>query len=181
MIKRLLLLSGVLLAPQLLAAPGPQVAKMLQTPASAFDLFLVRLYEAGKCNNVIKNNNFDEADLCLSALNYDPEKNILTTFFRVSPGAEAMDDFVDRESDGRKQIMLNLLDNTVRRVGALDTWGLLHSTPLGHGLNIGAKNEKSFRRELAQRTSTALTTSYDGVVYIATRHHDGSIEYFTSK
>lgn len=62
MIKRLLLLSGVLLAPQLLAAPGPQVAKMLQTPASAFDLFLVRLYEAGKCNNVIKNNNFDEAD-----------------------------------------------------------------------------------------------------------------------
>lgn len=181
MIKKFFLLGAILLAPQLLAAPGPQVAKMLQTPASAFDLFLFRLYQAGKCNTVIKNNNLDEAALCLSALSYDADKNILSAFFRVLPGAEAMDDFVDLEADGRKQIMLALLDNTVRRFGARDTWGLLHSTPLGHGLKIGGGNEKAFRAELAQRTSIALSTSYDGVVYIATRHHDGSLEYFTNK
>jgi hypothetical protein len=92
-----------------------------------------------------------------------------------------MDDFVDQERDGRKEIMLKLLDNTVRRLGAVDTWGLLHSTPISHGWNSDKEQEKSFRRELAERTTTAVSTSYDGVVYIATRHRDGSIEYFTSK
>ncbi len=181
MIKRLLILSSILLAPQVLAAPGQQVSRMMQTPASTFDMFLFRLYEAGKCNNVLKNNNSDEADLCLSSIRYDADKNILATFFRVLPGAEAMDDFVDQEPDARKQTMLALLENTARRVGALDGWGLLHSTPISYGLNISTADEKSFRAELAQRTSTALSTSYDGVVYVATRHHDGAIEYFTSK
>jgi len=181
MFKKLLILSSILLAPQVLAAPGQQVSRMMQTPASMFDMFLFRLFEAGKCNNVLKNNNSDEADLCLSSIRYDADKNILSAFFRVLPGAEAMDDFVDMERDGRKQTMLTLLENTARRVGAVDTWGLLHSTPISHGLSINAADKKLFRAELAERTTTALSTSYDGVVYVATRHHDGRIEYFTSK
>ncbi len=92
-----------------------------------------------------------------------------------------MGDFVDQEFDGRKEIMLQLLENTVRRVGAIDSWGLLHSLPISYGLTVSKTVEKSFRAELAKRTSTALSTSYDGVVYIATRHQDGAIEYFTSK
>jgi len=181
MMKRPLILFGILLALPALAASSGQIASMIQTPASAFDIFLFRLYEEGKCNNVVKNSNFDEADLCLSSISYDADKNILSAFFRVLPGAEAMDDFVDQERDGRKEIMLKLLDNTVRRFGAVDTWGLLHSTPISHGWNSDKEQEKSFRRELAERTTTAVSTSYDGVVYIATRHRDGSIEYFTSK
>ena len=53
------------------------------------------------------------------------------------------------------------------------------STPISHGWNLNGADEKSFRAELAKRTSTTLTTSYDGVVYIATRHVDGRIEYPT--
>jgi len=181
MIKSLVILFGILLAQQALAEPSPQIAKMIQTPATAFDMFLFRLYEAAKCNNVLKNSNSDEADLCLSSIKYDADKNILSTFFRVLPAAEAMEDFVDQDTDGRKQIMLKLLDTSVRRVGALDSWGLLHSTPLSHGWKGNVGDEKSFRAELAQRTSTVLSTSYDGVVYIATRHQDGRIEYFTNK
>lgn len=179
--KRLIMLFGILIATPAFAAPGGQIAKMIQTPASTFDMFLFRLYEAGKCDNVVKNTNSDEADLCLTSIGYDADKNILSVFFRVLPGAEAMDDFVNEERDGRKQIMLKLLENTVRRLGVVDTWGLLHSTPISHGWNAGDAEEKSFRTELAQRTTTALSTSYDGVVYIATRHQDGTIEYFTSK
>ena len=85
MIKRLLILSSILLAPQVLAAPGQQVSRMMQTPASTFDMFLFRLYEAGKCNNVLKNNNSDEADLCLSSIRYDADKNILNSFFESCP------------------------------------------------------------------------------------------------
>jgi hypothetical protein len=161
----LAILFSLLFVQQVLAAPGPAIVKMIQTPATAFDMFLFRIYEAAKCNTVLKNNNSDEADLCLSTIKYDAEKNVLSAFFRVLPGAEVMDDFVDQEFAGRKEIMLKLLDNTVRRIGAVDSWG----------------EEKSFRAELAQRTSTALSTSYDGVVYIATRHQDGAIEYFTSQ
>ncbi|MDH3630463.1 MAG: hypothetical protein OER98_05015 [Gammaproteobacteria bacterium] len=177
----LVILFSLLLVQPVLAEPGPAIAKMIQTPATAFDMFLFRLYEAAKCNNVLKNNNSDEADLCLSTIKYDADKNVLSAFFRVLPGAEVMDDFVDQEFAGRKEIMLKLLDNTVRRFGAVDTWGLLHNTPISHGWKGSKAEEKSFRTELAQRTSTALTTSYDGVVYIATRKPDGSIEYFTSK
>ena len=179
MFRILTMLTALMLAQPAAAQPGPSIGQMMQTPASVFDLFLFRLYEAGKCNTVVKNGNLDEADLCLSSINYDAGKNILTAFFRVLPGAEAMDDFVDLEKDGRKEILLKLLDNTVRRVGAVDGWGLLHSIPLGAGTAAAA--EKSFRAELAGRTTTKLSTSYDGVVYIATRHHDGRIEYFTSK
>ena len=181
MIKNLVILFSILFAQQALAEPSPQIAKMIQTPATAFDMFLFRLYEAAKCNNVLKNSNSDEADLCLSSIKYDADTNVLLTFFRVLPATEAMADFVDQDTDGRKQIMLKLLDNTVRRVGALDSWGLLHSTPISHGWKGNVVDEKSFRAELAQRTSTALSTLYDGVVYIATRHQDGRIEYFTSK
>jgi hypothetical protein len=181
MIKRLLLLCSILVVPQALAEPSPPIAKVIQKPATAFDIFLFRLYEAGKCNNVVKNNNADEADLCLSSISYDADKNVLSTFFRVFPSAEVMDDFADQEYGGRKEIMLKVLENTVRRVGAVDTWGLLHSTPMSYGGSFSEAEEKSFRAELAQRTSTALSTSYDGVVYIATRHQDGTIEYFTSQ
>jgi hypothetical protein len=181
MIKSLVILFSMLFIQLALAEPSPQIAKMIQTPATAFDMFLFRLYEAAKCNNVLKNNNSDEADLCLSSIKYDSDRNILSTFFRVFPAAEAMEDFVDQDTDGRKEIMLKLLDNTVRRVGALDSWGLLHSIPISYGWKGNLADEKSFRAELAKRTSTALSTSYDGVVYIATRHQDGTIEFFTSK
>jgi len=181
MIKKLVIFFSFLFAQQVLAGPSPQIAKMIETPATALDMFLFRLYEAGKCDNVLKNSNSDEADLCLSSLSYDADKNILSTFFRVLPGAEVMDDFVDEEVAGREVIMLNLLENTARRVGAVDTWGLLHSTPISHGWKSSAAEEKSFRAELAQRTTTAVSTSYDGVVYIATRHQDGTIKYSTSK
>ena len=176
----LAILFSLLFVQQVLAAPGPAIVKMIQTPATAFDMFLFRIYEAAKCNTVLKNNNSDEADLCLSTIKYDAEKNVLSAFFRVLPAAEAMDDFVDQEFAGRKEIMLKLLDNTVRRVGAVDSWGLLHNTPISHGWKGSQAEEKSFRTELAKRTSTALSASYDGVVYIATRHQDGTIEYFTS-
>ena len=87
-----LILFSILFAQQVYAEPGPAITKMMQTPATAFDMFLFRLYESAKCNNVVKNVNSDEADLCLSTIKYDAEKNILSTFFRVLPGAEAMDD-----------------------------------------------------------------------------------------
>jgi hypothetical protein len=154
---------------------------MMQTPASAFDMFLFRLYEGAKCNNLVQNGNADEADLCMTSIAYDAETNVLSTWFRVYPGAEAMDDFVDQDAPGRKAILLKLLDDTVRRVGALDSWGLLYSTPISHGNAAAVADEKQFRAELAARTTTALSTSYDGVVYVATRHYDGSLKYFTNQ
>ena len=114
-------------------------------------MFLYRFYESAKCNNVLKNNNSDEADLCLSSIKYDADNNILSVFVRVLPGAEAMDDFVDVELDERREILLTLLDNTVRRMGAVDTWGLMHSIPISHGWNASQADEKLFRAELAKR------------------------------
>jgi len=181
MLRRILFILALLTSAQVAAGPSAQVERMMQTPASAFDLFLFRLYEGAKCNNLVKNTNAEEADLCLTSIGYDAKSNVLSTFFRVYPGAEAMDDFVDLDADGRRQIMLQLLDNTARRVGALDSWGLLHSTPISNGAEAGSADEKAFRAELAARTTTALSTSYDGVVYVATRHYDGTIKYFTSK
>ncbi len=162
-------------------AADPAIARMLATPASVMDVFLLRLYEAGKCNNVVRNDNADEADLCLTTLDYDADRNLLSAFFRVLPAAPAMDDFVDLEADGRQQIMLQLLDNTARRMGAVDTWGLLHSTPVAYGGSVDGDTIKDFRAALAARTTVALVTSYNGVVYRATRHHDGKIDYFQSK
>lgn len=180
MIRNLIVLYGLLCTLPVFAQPSAAIVNMMQTPASVFDLFLLRVYEASKCNTVLKNENADEADLCLSTISYDSGENILSAFFRVLPGAEAMDDFVEQEMEGRRAILLKLLETTARRVGALDTWGLLHSTPLGYGRNASVADEKAFRAELAQRTTTSLSTSYDGVVYIATRHYDGTIEYFTN-
>lgn len=179
MYKLLIALLALCCARPALAAPDAAIAKMMQTPATLFDLFLFRLYESAKCNNVIRNDNADEADLCLSTLNYDADANRLSVFFRVLPAAEAMDEFIDEDEAGREIILLNLLHNTVRRVGALDGWGLLHSTPIGHGGGLDKTAEKAFREALAARTTTALSTSYDGKVYVATRHADGRIEFFS--
>jgi hypothetical protein len=106
-----------LVGPQALAEPSSSIAKVIEKPATAFDMFLFRLYEASKCNNVVKNNNADEADLCLSSLRYDADKNVLATFFRVLPSTMVMDDFSDLESAGRKEIMLKVPGNTASRFG----------------------------------------------------------------
>ena len=181
MLKTALLVLGMLMVNSASADPGPQIADMMKTPTSVFDLFLFRLYEGAKCNRLVKNTNADEADLCMTSLTYNADSNVLSAYLRVYPGAEAMDEFVDEDAAARKVTLLRLLDNTARRVGALDGWGLLHSTPISHGMNSGKAGEKAFRAELAARTTVALSTSYDGVVYVATRHYDGSIKYFTSK
>ena len=179
--KSRFLLFGLLLVQQVFAQPSPQIENMMQTPATVFDMFLFRLYEAAKCNNVVKNSNADEADLCLTSIGYDADKNILSVFFRVLPWAEIMDEFVDVEPAERKEIMLKLLENTARRFGAMDSWGLLHSTPMSHGWQGSAADEKSFRAELAQRTVISLSTSYSGIVSVAKRNADGTMKYFTSK
>jgi len=181
MSKLIPVLIVVLLSQQTFATPGPQISQMLQTPASAFDMFLFRIYEAAKCNNVLKNNNSDEADLCLSSIKYDADDNILFTFFRVLPGAEAIDDFIEQDTAGRKAAMLSLLENTAKRVGALDNWGLIHNIPFSLDPNMSKTTINAFRAELAKRTATTLTTSYDGVVYTATRSHDGIIKYSTNQ
>lgn len=152
---------------------------MMQTPASTFDVFLFRLYEAAKCNQIVRNDHLEEADLCLSSLSYNAEGNVLTAFFRVLPAAFAMEDFVDTDADTRKEILLGFLETTAQRFGAVDTWGLLHNLPITHGWKGGDADEKAFRGELARRTTIVLSTSYDGIVYLATRHYDGRIEYFT--
>ena len=175
----ILLLS--MLAPQPLGAAEPAIARMLATPASVMDVFLLRLYEAGKCNTVVRNDNADEADLCLTTLDYDAGANRLTAFFRVLPAALAMDDFVDLDAAGRREILLQLLDNTARRMGAVDTWGLLHSTPVAYGGGVDAEAIAAFRAALAARTTVVLVTSYDGVVYRATRRFDGEVDYFRSQ
>ena len=159
----------------------PAIARMQVAPASVMDLFLLRVYEAGKCNNVVRNDNADEADLCLTTLDFDPGRQLLSAFFRVLPAALTMDDFVDVDAAGKREILLKLLDNTARRMGAVDTWGLLHSVPVSYGGNIDSDAIKAFRAALAARTTVAVVTSYDGIVYRATRHHDGEVEYFQSR
>jgi len=178
--KKLLVLFTLLIAMGNQASASPEIARMVATPVSAFDLFLFRIYESAKCNNVLKNNNADEADLCMSSLNYDADNNILSAFFRVLPGAESMDEFIEEDAARRKAILLALLNNTARRVGALDQWGLIHNLPIGYNPSFSQSTEKAFRAELANRTSTILSTSYDGVVYTATRHFDGKIEYISN-
>ncbi len=68
--KFLVILFSMLFAQPALADPGPATAKMIQTPATAFDMFMFRIYEAAKCNSVLKNNNSDEADLCLNFIRW---------------------------------------------------------------------------------------------------------------
>ena len=78
-------------------------------------------------------------------------------------------------------ILLELLENTAKRVGAIDTWGLLHNTPISYGSDLSSADQKLFRAELAKRTATTLSSSYDGVVFTATRTHDGVIKYSTNQ
>ena len=181
MLRTALLAIGLLMLTSGSADPGPQISNMMKTPASAFDLYLFRLYEGAKCNRLIKNTNADEADLCMTSLAYDLDSNVLSAYLRVYPGAEVMDDFVDQDTAGRKLILMTLLDNSVRRVGALDSWGLLYSTPISYGMESGSAGERAFRAELAARTTVVLSTSYNGVVYVAKRQYDGSIQYFTNE
>jgi hypothetical protein len=181
MLKSVLLALGLLTVVPVMAQSASPIEGMMKTPASSFDLYLFRLYEGAKCNRLIKNTNADEADLCMTSLAYDVDSNVLSAYLRVYPGAEVMDDFVDEDAAGRKLILMALLDISVRRVGALDSWGLLYSTPISYGMESGSALERAFRTELAARTTVALSTSYDGVVYVATRQYDGSIKYFTNE
>lgn len=151
------------------AAPSAAIANAMQTPASAFDVYLFRLFEAAKCKNWIGEQE-TRPDPCMTTLVYDDEQDTLRMHFEMYPTNEAIDDFIEADDEAREQMLLAQIGRLSRRVGIVDTWGMLHSLPLTQAKGFDGK---AFQAALAARSELHLHVSYGSKVYTATRDVDG--------
>lgn len=155
-------------------APSGPVQGMMDTPASAFDMFMFRLYESGKCK-LWFGDSLDEPDACISSLRYNPDSNQLDIYFRAYATAEMLGDFVEVDDDQREIIMIEATNRMASIAGARDTWGMLHSVPVRHGWSTADVDEGAFRKALAARTAIHLSVSYGTKLFLATRGLDGDV------
>ena len=155
-----------------LAAPSAPIASAMRTPASAFDVYMFRLYESAKCKNWIGAQE-SQPDPCMTALLYDGDSDTLRMHFEMYPTNEALDDFIDTDDESREQILLGQVERLARRAGVVDTWGMLHSLPLTEAAGFDGK---AFRAALASRTELHLHVTFGSKVYTATRDVDGLVD-----
>lgn len=156
------------------AAPAAPIDAMMKTPASAFDMFLFRLYESGKCK-LWFGDSLDEPDVCITSLRYDPERDALAIYFRAFATAEMLGDFAEVDDDQREIILTEQIERVASIAGAVGDWGMLHSVAIRHGWSGSDVDEGAFRKALAARTAIHLSVSYGSTVYLTTRDADGGV------
>lgn len=156
------------------AEPSAEIAKLMKTPASVFDVFLFRLYESVKCSNWVGEVE-NEPDFCMTGLHYDNDRNVLTMHFRAYPTNEPLGDFLEVDDLERQDIMTRYIEQVARVAGVQSEWGLLQSIPFHYAGAQPIPGEAAIRSELARRTELRAFVRYEGKVYSATRYLNGKV------
>jgi len=168
------------------AEPSRPIAKMMDTPASTFDVFLFRLYEQSKCFQGWFGNrkNDDKPDLCMTTIKYKFDDNFIVMNFIVREKYEKMAGFRS-SSDKQKESMLKaLLSDVATSVGVEPQGtrlGMIQLTPIREGWSTKAFEETETREEIANRTVIHLRANIGGFVYTVTRDHHGNVTFDKEK
>ena len=187
-IRTIVMLIVVGLVPlHVLAEPSKPIAKLMHTPASAFDVFLFRIKESGECYQADWGNPGNQKfDLCLTSLEYSFDDNIIEMNFFVSKRHELMKSISGKPKKTKEdtiKIVLTKVAETagVEKFGSLGYFGWIQQVPIRHGWSTKDLDVSEIREEIRKRTRVVLFTDpIDGKRYKAVRSHQGEITIDTT-
>ena len=167
-----------------LAEPSKPIAKLMDTPASAFDVFLFRIKERGEveCYHYYWADPGDQKHaLCLKDLAYSYDDNIIEMRFFVSKRHELLQGISGKPQKEKEDIIKKILTEAAKNAGVEKSGpfgysGWIQSVPIRHGWGKKNLNESEIREEIRRRTRVVLYTDViDWKRYKAVRSHHGEI------
>jgi len=160
--------------------PSPPIAQMMDTPASAFDLFLLDLQEQMKSDA--------PPGLQLTGLYYEFTDNLLFVTFGLRQDSFTWNRFWASKT-GREAVLRENLDILTKRVGVEPLtqggrgklFGWIQFVPIRHGWANKAIDEPSVRKELSERTVVELSaddfTGREDARYLISRDQHGKVTF----
>jgi hypothetical protein len=164
------------------AAPTSGIDKLLSTPASAFDVFLYRLYIAANAATFFGGSNMSEP-IRIFDLNYDYDSNLITMKFHISVDHKLMNGFTGRTLDAKKEILVRAAQNLAESLGVAPRdgkirIGLLQMTEIRYGWVTKDLDESKIKDEIADRTVIELIyAGEEKTLYSVRRTHTGRYEF----
>jgi len=162
------------------ATPSKPIATLMDTPASAFDMFLYNIQKRGECNSRYWGNPGGfKLNLCMTSLDYNYDDNLIKMKFFVSNNYKLI-------QDNKKEKIESLLKKIMSKVSQIVgvehiSWGKYYSgwiqnVTIRHGWGTKTVNLDEIRNEIRKRTEiTLITQSINGIRYKVTRTHHGKV------
>jgi hypothetical protein len=167
-----------------IAGPSPQIARLMDTPASAFDIYLHHLFVEGNGPTFFGGPNMREP-MRMAHIKYDFDSNAIVMTFQVSSSHKSLEGFSGRTLDGKKTMLLATARKLAESVGTeyrdVDKTiriGLIQATSIRYGWSAKEFNEDEIKEEIANRTELELIFSEDPrLVYRVRRSTRGVYEF----
>lgn len=184
LISRIVLSSALLMSASAVAAPSTGIRALLETPASAFDVFLHQLYVASNGPTYFGGSNMKE-QIRIFDLSYDYDSNLIKMSFHVGPEHKSMKGFSSRDIEGKKDMMLSAAKDIAESLGleARDgaipiRIGLIQSLKIRNGWTSKDFDEEQVKDEIANRTVFQLVYAWEEKsIYKVRRDQLGRYEF----
>ena len=166
-----------------LAEPSKPIAKLMETPASAFDVFLFHIKVTGEdeCYHTYWAAPINQSDLCLTNLKYSYDDNIIEMRFFVSRRHKLLQSISGKSQKDKEDTIKDILTEAaeiagVEKQNGVFYCGWIQSVPMRHGWGTKDLDEIEMRDEIRRRTRVVLETDLiDRKRYKAVRSHHGEI------
>ncbi len=169
------------------------IKKMIESPASKFDLYIYKLSETLKCrmDRVSLSKTTQAKTPCMTDIEYNASDNILLMYFYVDQNNKEMRNFRSKSRKNKEKTLLNLLRTLSIELGVqgqkvgdeVIRLGTIQLTPLSYSYEKQAYEGENveFYSEIADISEINLITNIGSKVYKATRKKSGSYIYKVDK
>lgn len=180
--KYLSITSLLLLSTPVFSDPTPGIKSLIETPASAFDVFLHQLYIAANGPTFFGGADIKE-QIKIYQLDYDYESNLIAMGFHISPDDKLMRGFKNSDIEGKKDILLRAAKDIATGLGVekrdrIGRFGLIQLLKIRNGWGSADLNEAQIKEEIAERTVIEVVyASETKVIYQVRRTQSGRYEF----
>lgn len=180
--KYLSIMSLLLLSTPVFSEPTPGIKTLIETPASAFDVFLHQLYIAANGPTFFGGADIKE-QIKIYQLDYDYESNLIAMGFHISPDDKLMRGFKNSDIEGKKDILLRAAKDIATGLGVekrdrIGRFGLIQLLKIRNGWGSADLNEAQIKEEIAKRTVIEVVyASETKVIYQVRRTQSGRYEF----
>ena len=180
----------LLIVPLAHAAPSKLISKMINTPASVFDIFLFQLYNQAKCieGQYFEDRGNPRSPLCMYSIYYDFDDNIIEMNFLVSSKSTKMAGFKYATDNRKEKMVREVLDYIAILVGVEkrpkdlsdSEFKMIQTTLIHFGWATKDFDEDEVRKEIARRTRISLSVS-DAYPFAIEISRDHQVKIFYEK
>ena len=171
------------------AEPSKGISTLMKTPATVFDVFLLRVYEQSKCPHQVwfgVPSRPISSDVCMTSIEYSSYDNLIVMNFAVGNDHVKLQAIADTNDREKELVLKALISEVAQSVGTeprgsiKKRFGMIQLTPIMADWSNSGLNSTEVREEIANRTVIHLRLptgpTGDGT-YITSRDQEGKVTF----